>query len=576
MGAQIQPLSSALRRGGLLALAPPLTVAVFLLPIAAGLLATLMPAFGYLPAIGGHDFGVGPWRALFAHPGVATSVALSAGIGLAATLLSFALAVGAMAALHGRPAARGLKALLAPLLATPHSAMAIGFAFLLAPSGWFVRLVSPGITGWQVPPDVATVGHPAGLAVVAGLLLKEVPYLMLMIAAALQQLPARAQVDAARTLGYAPVTAWVRIVLPQVYPQIRLPVYAVLAFSLSVVDVSLVLGPGNPPPLAVLALRWFSDADVRLQFQASAAACLQAAMVVGAIALWYAGERCARGFALRGAHRGRRRGAWPAAARAAALLACAALCASLLAIVALAVWSFAAQWRFPGALPQAWTLQTWAARAEGLGSLVLTTTLLAAASTLIACALVVACLEAESRLGLRTTMRSTWLLYTPLLVPQIAFLFGTQVALLRLGLDGSWLALVWAHLLFVLPYLFLSLADPWRALDPRYVRSAAALGASPARGLWVVKLPLLLRPLLAACAVGFAVSAGQYLPTLFAGNGRVATLTTEAVALASGADRRLIGAYGFVQAMLPVLVYGLALAVPAWAWRRRKGMAVDG
>jgi putative thiamine transport system permease protein len=173
-------------------------------------------------------------------------------------------------------------------------------------------------------------------------------------------------------------------------------------------------------------------------------------------------------------------------------------------------------------------------------------------------------------------MRSTWLLYTPLLVPQIAFLFGTQVALLRLGLDGSWLALVWAHLLFVLPYLFLSLADPWRALDPRYVRSAAALGASPARVLWRVKLPLLLRPLLAACAVGFAVSAGQYLPTLFAGNGRVATLTTEAVALASGADRRLIGAYGFVQAMLPVLVYGLALAVPAWAWRRRRGMAVDG
>mgnify|MGYP006197216867 CR=1 FL=1 len=42
--------------------------------------------------------------------------------------------------------------------------------------------------------------------------------------------------------------------------------------------------------------------------------------------------------------------------------------------------------------------------------------------------------------------------------------------------------------------LFLSLGDPWRALDPRYARSAASLGASKARVLWRVKLPLLLAP----------------------------------------------------------------------------------
>ena len=98
---------------------------------------------------------------------------------------------------------------------------------------------------------------------------------------------------------------------------------------------------------------------------------------------------------------------------------------------------------------------------------------------------------------------------------------------------------MWAHLVFVLPYLFLSLADPWRALDPRYARTAASLGASPVARLLGVKLPLLLRPVLIACAVAFAVSVGQYLPTLFAGNGRVATLTTEAVTLAAGADRRV-------------------------------------
>ena len=53
-----------------------------------------------------------------------------------------------------------------------------------------------------------------------------------------------------------------------------------------------------------------------------------------------------------------------------------------------------------------------------------------------------------------------------------------------------------------------------------------------------MKLPMLLRPMATAAAIGFAVSVAQYLPTLFIGAGRVATLTTEAVTLSSGADRR--------------------------------------
>ncbi|SQC94187.1 Inner membrane ABC transporter permease protein ynjC [Cedecea neteri] len=44
-----------------------------------------------------------------------------------------------------------------------------------------------------------------------------------------------------------------------------------------------------------------------------------------------------------------------------------------------------------------------------------------------------------------------------------------------------------------------------------------------------------IRPLLAALAVGFSVSIAQYLPTLYAGAGRFATVTTEAVALSSAA-----------------------------------------
>jgi len=129
-----------------------------------------------------------------------------------------------------------------------------------------------------------------------------------------------------------------------------------------------------------------------------------------------------------------------------------------------------------------------------------------------------------------------------------------------------------AHLVFVLPYVFLSLADPFRAWDIRVGTVAAALGASPDRILWKVRLPMLLRPILTAMAVGFAVSVGQYLATLLIGGGRVSTLTTEAVALASGGDRRAIGVYGLMQTAAALIPFALALIIPAFIWRNRRGL----
>ena len=83
---------------------------------------------------------------------------------------------------------------------------------------------------------------------------------------------------------------------------------------------------------------------------------------------------------------------------------------------------------------------------------------------------------------------------------------------------------------------------------------------------------MLLRPVLTAAAVGMAVSVGQYLPTLLIGGGRVATLTTEAVALAAGGDRRAIGVYGLMQTAAALLPFAVALAVPALVWRNRRGL----
>ena len=238
----------------------------------------------------------------------------------------------------------------------------------------------------------------------------------------------------------------------------------------------------------------------------------------------------------------------------------------------MALWSVATQWRFPDAFPAGIALDGWVRRAGDLAAPAWNTIVVGALATLVALALSLACLEAEQRRPRAGPPPALSLLYLPLLVPQVAFLFGAQVLLVRGNADGTLAAVAWAHLIYVLPYLFLSLADSWRALDPRYARTAASLGASPLRVFAAVKLPLLAKPLAIACAVAFSVSAGLYLPTLFAGNGLVPTLTTEAVTLAAGADRRVIGAWAFVQALVPLVVYALAVLLPGrWGAARAGG-----
>ena len=143
-------------------IAPRLVVALMALPVAAGLAGAMLPAFGYFPALGGMAFSLDPWRDLLAWPGLAKAVRLSLVTGLGATLLSLAITLLIVAAWQGTRSFRVVTSLLAPLLSLPHAAAAFGLAFLIAPSGWIARAVSPWATGWDRPPDLLIVHDQAG------------------------------------------------------------------------------------------------------------------------------------------------------------------------------------------------------------------------------------------------------------------------------------------------------------------------------------------------------------------------------------------------------------------------------
>lgn len=554
------------RRPGILRLAPGLTLVLLIGPVVAGLLGTLLPALSSRAAALGE---------LLSWPGLGPALWLSVKTGVMSTVLALAITLLLIASLQGSRSFAALQHLLSPLLSVPHAAAALGLAFLIAPSGWVARALSPWATGWEVPPDLLVLNDPGGWALTLGLVAKEVPFLLLMALAALPQTDAARRRLQAQTLGAAPSMAFAVAVLPALYRQLRLPVYAVLAYGMTAVDMALILGPSRPPTLSAQVVVWMNDPPLATRGIAAAGAVLQLFAVLAVLALWRGGEVLARRLLLTFATHGLRGRKAEPALRGLALASGAGVAFVLLAgLSGLALWSVAGLWSFPDALPESWSLRIWAQAGDGLAQSTWTTLVIALSATAMALALTLACLEAEFRHALRPGDGALVLLYLPLLVPQVAFLPGLQQLALRLGVEGTPLAVAASHVVFVLPYVFLSLAAPWRAWDGRIALSAHALGATPDRVFWTLRLPMMLRAVLTAGAVGLAVSIGQYLPTLLIGGGRVETLTTEAVALSSGGNRRLIGAYALIQMILPALGFALALLLPALLFRNRRGMGV--
>ncbi|MCW4631663.1 hypothetical protein [Marinomonas rhodophyticola] len=202
------------------------------------------------------------------------------------------------------------------------------------------------------------------------------------------------------------------------------------------------------------------------------------------------------------------------------------------------------------------------------------TLIIAFIATLIACGISLVMLETKRHATTTATALSKphvfdWLIYVPILLPQIGFLFGLHVLLIYLNLNGDLCAIIALHLMYVLPYVYLTLKGPYLAYEEDYLLQANRLNHRPWRNYVLVKIAMLKPAIFTAFAIGFSVSIAQYLPTLIAGEGRYSTLTTEAVAQAASGDRKQVGSMALLQAVFPILVFWLALVIPPrWTkWR---------
>ena len=554
---------------------------------AAWLLALIaaVPIGAALWAVGEQMLDAAAWQALWADPQTWRAWGMTLWTGLASTALAWITVAHVLASGFIRQQLGRWLSHLPALLATPHAAMAIGLVLWLSPSGWALRLVSPGLTGFDAPPPWFTTQDPWGLGLILALWLKEVPFLLWVAATQMQREDLRrrwqAEYALAQTLGRTPAQAFAQIIWPQLAPRLRWPLLAVLAYGLTVVDMALIIGPATPPTLAVLAWQWLSDADLLTQSQGVAAAGWLTGTVLVAGVLMVVALRvvaATRTFASRGNRRqslaSDREGSLPQKTPTWLLHFCRrlppqpnAIWTTLLTTYA-AVWfaltvgSVSGVWPFPQVWPELWTLGAWQQVASSAHT-VWTTLGLGVASASVCLLWSLAWLELAPRRWQQALQ--PWFLL-PLVLPSVLWVVGLYSLALHTRLEGQWLGLSLAHAVMVLPYVLLALVPAYQAVDPRQAALVASLGHGRWVYLWRVKWPLLQRAIASAWAVGFAVSVAQYLPTLYVGAGRFATVTTEAVTLAAGAQRSLMSAYAALQMLLPIAAFALA----AWLGMPRR------
>ncbi len=542
--------------------------ALLLALLAIGVIGTLLPAFNYLPVLGYTEFSWQPWINLFQAPELYSSLMLTLFSGITATIIALFVALATLSCCYDTRWMRYLQASLSPVLAIPHAAMAIGLLFLLSPSGWVIRLLSPEVTGFDRPPNWLTVQDPYALSLVLALVIKETPYLLFVLLASARQLPVKASIQLGQTLGYSRLTIWRKLLLPLLYPMIRLPIFVVLAFSLTVIDLAIIIGPNTPSTLAVTLFRWFQDADLTLRLQASAGSILLIMIIAICCWCWQQVYLLAHYFSRASYSDGLRRTKADSYLKLGSYLYLLIMAVAALALLVLPLWAFAKRWRFPDALPAKWSLDKFNASTDLLTQLSTTTLLIAFSAAFIALIISVLILE-HKRLFSGKVFWFDRFIYIPILLPQVGFLFGLQIALIWSHLNGSLAGVILLHTLYCLPYVYLTLQGPYLKFQQAYYTQALALTQRPLYAFVQVKLAMLKGPLLSAAALAVAVSIAQYLPTLVAGEGRINTLTTEAVALAASGERKQASLMALLQAFMPLLVFIMAhfIAKHWTSWR---------
>jgi putative spermidine/putrescine transport system permease protein len=166
-------------------------------------------------------------------------------------------------------------------------------------------------------------------------------------------------------------------------------------------------------------------------------------------------------------------------------------------------------------------------------------------------------LPAARVLGLRKFRgrQLAWLLlFLPTVIPPLAIGMGLNILFLRIGLAGTLIGVVLAHIIPTLPYTVFTLSSGFARFDENYEFQALALGASPWQIFLKVTLRMMAPSMVVALLFAFLISWSQYLLTLLIGGGRFITLPILLFSAASGGNPATIAVLSLLFIAPPVLV----------------------
>jgi len=116
------------------------------------------------------------------------------------------------------------------------------------------------------------------------------------------------------------------------------------------------------------------------------------------------------------------------------------------------------------------------------------------------------------------------ILLSPLVIPHFTVGLGFLILAAQIGLSRGFAVVVVCHVVLVLPFVLRSVYVSLRNLDQSYELAAASLGASPARVLVTVTLPLLLPGLVSGWLFAAILSFNEFTASLFVTSQRTQTL----------------------------------------------------
>jgi thiamine transport system permease protein len=156
----------------------------------------------------------------------------------------------------------------------------------------------------------------------------------------------------------------------------------------------------------------------------------------------------------------------------------------------------------------------------------------------------------------RSSRLARWLdpiFLLPLGTSAVTLAFGYIVALDQppLNLRASPVLIPLAYTLIAMPFVVRSILPALRGLNPRLRESAAVLGASPARTLREIDLPIIGRAVLVAAVFAFTISLGEFGATLLLHQPRYPTMS---VVIYRGLSQPGLSNYGQALAMSTLLM----------------------